>query len=51
MVDKYELDVLSHPILGREGVLLVKPEYQAAFIQDVETEGIAIRIHADDVKR
>lgn len=51
MIDKYELDILSHPILGREGVLLVKPEHQTAFIQDVETEGIAYRIHSDDVKR
>ncbi|KAJ8728569.1 hypothetical protein PYW07_006265 [Mythimna separata] len=50
MVEKYDLDILSHPILGREGVVLVKPEHQAAFIQNVESEGIAYRIHVDDVK-
>ncbi|KAH9631284.1 hypothetical protein HF086_003720 [Spodoptera exigua] len=51
IVDKYELDVLSHPIIGREGLLLVKPEHHDDFIQDVTAEGIAFRIHADDVKR
>ncbi|CAH0663688.1 unnamed protein product [Spodoptera exigua] len=50
IVDKYELDVLSHPIIGREGLLLVKPEHHDDFIQDVTAEGIAFRIHADDVK-
>ncbi|XP_047027562.1 carboxypeptidase B-like [Helicoverpa zea] len=50
MVDKYELDVLSHPILGREGVLLVKPEHQAGFILEAETEGIALKVHSEDVK-
>lgn len=51
LVVEYELDFISHPTLSREGLVLVKPHYQAAFIQDAEAAGISYRIHADDVKR
>ncbi|CAH0698554.1 unnamed protein product [Spodoptera exigua] len=50
LIQKFELDFLSHPAEGREGVVLVKPQHQAAFVQELEAEGIAYRIHADDVK-
>ncbi|XP_022823606.1 carboxypeptidase B-like [Spodoptera litura] len=50
IADKYDVDILSHPITGREGLLLVKPEYHDGFIQDIEAEGIAYRLHSDDVK-
>ncbi|XP_047027563.1 carboxypeptidase B [Helicoverpa zea] len=51
LIQKYELDFLSHPTKSREGVVLVKPQHQAGFVQDIEAGGITYRIHADDVKR
>ncbi|XP_013200769.2 carboxypeptidase B [Amyelois transitella] len=45
-----DLDVLSHPILQREGVVLVKPEHHDSFIQAVQEAGIPYRIHREDVK-
>ncbi|XP_022818802.1 carboxypeptidase B-like [Spodoptera litura] len=51
MEQKYELDFLSHPTEGREGVVLVKPQHQAAFVKELEAEGIVYRIHVDDVKK
>ncbi|KAJ8728568.1 hypothetical protein PYW07_006264 [Mythimna separata] len=51
LVDAYELDFIGHPTLNREGLVLVKPQYQAAFIQDADAAGISYRIHVDDVKR
>lgn len=51
MIDRYELDLLSHPIAGREGVLLVKPEHQAGFEQDAAAAGITVRIHRENVKQ
>ncbi|KAF9821754.1 hypothetical protein SFRURICE_001865 [Spodoptera frugiperda] len=50
LADKYELDILSHPIIGREGLLLVKPEYNDNFIQELISIGINFRIHSEDVK-
>ncbi|KAH9633656.1 hypothetical protein HF086_009756 [Spodoptera exigua] len=50
LIQKFELDFLSHPAEGREGVVLVKPQHQAAFVQELEAEGIAYRIHADDIE-
>lgn len=51
IADKYEVDILSHPIIGREGLLLVKPEYNENFIQELISIGITFRIHSEDVKR
>ncbi|CAH0591699.1 unnamed protein product [Chrysodeixis includens] len=51
MIDKYELDILSHPISGREGVILVKPEHQAGFEQDAAAAGISVKVHREDVKK
>ncbi|XP_050559620.1 carboxypeptidase B-like [Spodoptera frugiperda] len=51
MEQMYELDFLSHPAKGREGVVLVKPQHQAAFVKELDAEGIAYRIHVDNVKR
>ncbi|XP_053616170.1 carboxypeptidase B-like [Plodia interpunctella] len=48
--DEFDLDILSHPILEREGITLVKPEHHVAFIKAIEDEGIPYRIHRDDVK-
>uniref|UniRef100_A0A2H1WIL3 SFRICE_030062 n=1 Tax=Spodoptera frugiperda TaxID=7108 RepID=A0A2H1WIL3_SPOFR len=50
LADKYELDILSRPIIGREGLLLVKPEYNDNFIQELISIGITFRIHSEDVK-
>ncbi|XP_059061058.1 carboxypeptidase B-like [Achroia grisella] len=50
LAQEFELDILSHPILGREGVVLVKPEHQDGFTKALEEQGIAYRIHTADVK-
>uniref|UniRef100_A0A2H1VYG5 SFRICE_019009 n=1 Tax=Spodoptera frugiperda TaxID=7108 RepID=A0A2H1VYG5_SPOFR len=51
LIEKYELDFLSHPLVNREGVVLVKPQHQDGFIKEIEAAGISYRIHADDVKK
>ncbi|XP_049878422.1 carboxypeptidase B-like isoform X2 [Pectinophora gossypiella] len=51
LFDQYEVDVLSHPVLQREGVVLVKPEFQGPFTKALDTVGINYRVHADDVKK
>ncbi|CAH0591700.1 unnamed protein product [Chrysodeixis includens] len=51
LTSKYEIDALVHPILDREGILIVKPEHQKAFEQEAKAEEIAYRIHVDDIKR
>ncbi|XP_022823840.1 carboxypeptidase B-like [Spodoptera litura] len=51
LVEKYELDFLSHPLLNRDGVVLVKPQHQAGFIKEIEAAGISYRVHADDLKK
>lgn len=51
MIERYELDILSHPISSREGVILVKPEHQAGFEQDAADAGISVKIHRDNIKQ
>lgn len=50
LVEQYEVDVLSPPIVQREGVVLVMPQYQEGFTKALETFGMTFKIHADNVK-
>ncbi|XP_072945697.1 carboxypeptidase B-like [Epargyreus clarus] len=50
LVPAFDLDFLAHATIGREGVVLVKPQYQAGFLQTLEKEGITYRVHVADVK-
>ncbi|XP_072945696.1 carboxypeptidase B-like [Epargyreus clarus] len=50
MVPVFELDFLSRPIIGREGLVLVKPEHQDSFTKALEEKGITYYIHADNIK-
>ncbi|XP_052749806.1 carboxypeptidase B-like [Galleria mellonella] len=50
LIQKFELDVLSHANIEREGVFLVKPEFQNGLTNALEEQGIAYRIHSADVK-
>ena len=49
-ISDLELDFLSHALVGREGVVLVKPQYQADFLSLLSREKIAYQIHSDNVK-
>lgn len=51
LITKCEIDVLVNPIIGREGIVIVKPEHQKAFEQEAKAEDIAFRIHVNDIKR
>ncbi|XP_059061016.1 carboxypeptidase B-like [Achroia grisella] len=51
ILQEYAVDVLSHPILKRPGIVLVRPEHQHGFTKALETEGIAYRMYSSDVKR
>ena len=46
----FDLDFLSHALVEREGVVLVKPKYQSDFLNFLFQEKIAYRIHSEDVK-
>ncbi|XP_037871316.1 carboxypeptidase B [Bombyx mori] len=48
--NEYQIDVLTRPIFGRDGLVLVKPEYQESFLDALDKYGIKYRIHFDDVK-
>ncbi|XP_047998713.1 carboxypeptidase B-like [Leguminivora glycinivorella] len=50
LLDKYSVDVLSHPIVQREGVVLVAPKHQADFTKALEGLAINYKVHAEDVK-
>ncbi|XP_052744522.1 carboxypeptidase B-like [Bicyclus anynana] len=50
LISKLELDFYIHPSLDREGVVLVKPQYQDDFVKFVNEENMKYWIHADDVK-
>nr|XP_053616807.1 carboxypeptidase B-like [Plodia interpunctella] len=50
LISEYDVDVLGHPVIGYEGVALVKPEVHDAFLEALQMEGIAYRVHRDDVK-
>ncbi|CAK1542472.1 unnamed protein product [Leptosia nina] len=45
-----EVDFFMRPRLDREGVVLVKPDFQEEFVQVLAREGISHKIHAEDVK-
>lgn len=45
-----ELDFLSPAIVGREAVVLVKPNYQADFLNFLLKENIGHQVHAEDIK-
>lgn len=50
IADAFEVDILSHPIIQREGVVLVKPEHQAGFLESLKEHNLDFWIHTDDVK-
>ncbi|XP_063537722.1 carboxypeptidase B-like [Cydia strobilella] len=50
IIDQYNVDVLSHPIVQREGVVLVAPKYQAGFTKALEDLAIEYKVHAENVK-
>ncbi|XP_075982067.1 carboxypeptidase B-like [Anticarsia gemmatalis] len=47
---KYALDFLMRPMVGREGVVLVQPEHQENFINELDNLGIGYRVHCDNIK-
>ncbi|KAI5638986.1 zinc carboxypeptidase domain-containing protein [Phthorimaea operculella] len=49
--EDYGVDVLSRPLVNREGVILVKPEQHDKFIQILDELQISYKIHRDDVKK
>ncbi|KAI5638987.1 zinc carboxypeptidase domain-containing protein [Phthorimaea operculella] len=49
--EDYGVDVLSRPLVNREGVVLVKPEQHDNFIHILEELQISYKIHKDDVKK
>ncbi|XP_059061017.1 carboxypeptidase B-like [Achroia grisella] len=51
LAEEFELDVLAYANLEREGVVLVKPEYQDGFIKALEERDFAYKIHSADVKQ
>ncbi|KOB67948.1 Carboxypeptidase B, partial [Operophtera brumata] len=50
LADAYEVDIISHPILEREGVVLVKPQHLDGFVRALEEQDVSYRVHANDVK-
>ncbi|CAK1542474.1 unnamed protein product [Leptosia nina] len=50
MISGFDLDFLSRAALNREGLVLVKPEYQSGFVAALKNEGIQYWVHAEDVK-
>ncbi|KAM3956328.1 carboxypeptidase B-like [Aphomia sociella] len=50
IIHELDVDILSHPILEREGVVLVEPEHQVEFTKILEERGIAYGIHSPDIK-
>ncbi|KOB57171.1 Caboxypeptidase 4 [Operophtera brumata] len=50
LADAYEVDIISHPILEREGVVLVKPQHLDGFVGALEEQDVSYRVHANDVK-
>ncbi|XP_038218731.1 zinc carboxypeptidase-like [Zerene cesonia] len=51
LTNTLDLDFLIYATIDREGLVLVKPEYQMTFEGAVEAAGISFSVHADDVKR
>ncbi|KAL0830105.1 hypothetical protein ABMA28_003562 [Loxostege sticticalis] len=49
LVQEFDLDVLGYPSVGREGLVLVKPEHQAEFTNTLDAIGVSYRIHVEDV--
>ncbi|XP_045453545.1 carboxypeptidase B-like [Melitaea cinxia] len=49
-IPELELDFVSNAALNREGVVLVKPQYQADFLDFLTKEKISHRIHVEDLK-
>ncbi|XP_045504995.1 carboxypeptidase B-like [Colias croceus] len=50
LTDSLDLDFLIYATIGREGLVLVKPEYQMTFEDAMEDVGISFSVHAEDVK-
>ncbi|KAI8440683.1 hypothetical protein MSG28_009037 [Choristoneura fumiferana] len=50
LTEQYQVDVLSHPLVSREGVVLVPPQQQSGFLSTLESLDIKYRVHAEDVK-
>lgn len=45
----FELDFLSIPALDRDGLIIVRPEYQNAFTKALDAAGVPYRVHVDDI--
>lgn len=50
LIQQLDLDVLGHATTQREGLVLVQPDQLEAFTSLMDGQGIAYRIHADDIK-
>lgn len=48
--EAYQVDVLTPPIVQREGVVIVRPEYQDGFIKALEKFNIEYKVHRNDLK-
>ncbi|CAH2088362.1 unnamed protein product [Euphydryas editha] len=47
---EFELDFVKNAALDREGIVLVKPEYQAGFLKFLSEENISHTVHVEDLK-
>ncbi|KPI98272.1 Zinc carboxypeptidase A 1 [Papilio xuthus] len=50
MVQKYGLDFISKASVGRNAVVLVKPEHNDQFLRELADQNIAYTVHVNDVK-
>ncbi|XP_050355625.1 carboxypeptidase B-like [Nymphalis io] len=48
---EFDLDFVSNAAVNREGVVLVKPQYQADFLKFLLQENISNWIHTEDLKK
>ncbi|XP_013133677.1 PREDICTED: carboxypeptidase B-like [Papilio polytes] len=50
IVQKYKLDFISKASVGRNAVVLVKPQYNDVFLRELADQTIAYTVHVNDVK-
>lgn len=50
IVQKYKLDFISKASVGRNAVVLVKPQYNDVFLRELADQKIVYTVHVNDVK-
>ncbi|XP_047538956.1 carboxypeptidase B-like isoform X1 [Vanessa atalanta] len=50
-IAEFDLDFVSNVAVNREGIVLVKPQYQVDFLKFLSEENISNQIHSEDLKK